>query len=381
MAEPWMEQNVAGAGAGVERVYGEVDGNVVVDTEDIADFYPMQDRLEVLQRISWMVAEAEVIAPEEPYLVLFPKRSTVEYRGLHRSGARGLKWRQPKRLRSEKGVFAVRWRRKHGEESLHRADLPFLVLMDFRWAACRLGGRIYRPTTGIATGSPGGPGEADGVAAAPETQVMRRALVLRGVAGAFMARHMDDRVRAFRHPKPDWVRSMEGERFYGAATKLTKGKPGLYAGLRIWVVAGEVRAAHDTPNEEALISLALATTPREAALARTRCIQRLAGGRSWSSRGQREGVLVGLLLYASDRALGPETHVLEQVAFMLLELRVHLFGTAELRRAVYNHFAQVRVVSPRRLFEVEGDLQRRAARWRQFARRQAPWLPIGVPGS
>ena len=66
--------------------------------------------------------------------MLFPKRYEEQVRELVASGARGLKWRQPARVRNDQGTLSEFYERSKGRERLHRADLPRIVELE----ACAL---------------------------------------------------------------------------------------------------------------------------------------------------------------------------------------------------------------------------------------------------
>ena len=155
--------------------YGPLENNICVETEDIKDFYPEQECLELLEKVQELAASAEEAEPEKPCVTVQQRRMVpTPSAGLASGGQHGLRWRRPRTMRVHAGELSARCDRRNGADSLHRDDVAVLVLWDFTWAAVRCAGRLWIPDKGIGIGSPGGPGEADAAGAVPEHRTLQR---------------------------------------------------------------------------------------------------------------------------------------------------------------------------------------------------------------
>ena len=207
---------------------------------------------------------------------------------------------------------------------------------------------------------------------------------------------MDDRIRISRLPRPPLFQDLDGASYYGLGTTLKKGKDGIFVGLRLWILWGQVWPCAESPNEAMLLawegffwpeSQPNEPQPERAAL---RQVWRFAGGASFGPKRRRIGLVLGIMIYAVGRTSGgcpPEAgsvtakeHVLAQLASMVAELRKHGFRDTDLRGALQELSHRVSVIVPVVFWAWEKELFRTACALRHFARRQAPWLPIGFPG-
>lgn len=157
--------------------------------------------------------------------------------------------------------------------------------------------------------------------------------------------------------------------------RVEPGAPGEFAGVRFFVVEGQVWTAVLSSNESILLQgLSFSQMQR-------RMSYRLAGGRRWSSNGRRVGLLTGLILYVCDRTLGPEAHLRAQVSFLIKEMRLHRFTDRAIRSAVLAAQEHVPKLNAQDLLMNEELYFRAAVTIREFAIRQAPWLAEGVPAA
>ena len=110
---------------------------------------------------------------------------------------------------------------------------------------------------------------------------------------------MDDRIRISRLPRPPLFQDLDGASYYGQGTILKKGKDGIFVGLRLWILWGQVWTCAEGPNEEMLLAREgffwmnqhLEEPPGTRPAPRQ--IWRFAGGASFGPRRRRVGWLWG----------------------------------------------------------------------------------------
>lgn len=375
-ALPHPEPPVGNEGAVPPARYGEVPGNIQIRTKDVKEFYPSQDRLVILESIQSAVHELGLEDPFGYYVTVWKNRAVPVIEGLRKGGAFGLRWRRPKQFRQLWGETSPYRRRRGGADSLHRDNIALLSTLDFRWAVCCSGGRLYWQPSGIPTGTPAGPGDGDSPLAVPETKTMKESMVPWREAGAFQARWLDDLFGcAVVGSTPAWFQALAVEGHYGPAVRVEDVAPGEFAGVRFFVIEGEIWTVVLTPKESILL--------KESTFAqmRRRTSHRLAGGESWASSRRRVGVLTGLVLYVCDRTLGPEVHLRAQVSFLVKDMRLHGFSTRAIRCSLLAAQERVSRLNAPELLANEEAYFRAAVLTRQFAIQQGPWLFSGVPAA
>ena len=108
-------------------------------------------------------------------------------------------------------------------------------------------------------------------------------------------------------------------------------------------------------------------------------VARFAGPLSWGVRRLRSRTLLGTLIYAVDRAIGPERHMLQQLSFIFRELREHGYKQKDLVAALYGLRRRVQAIRPIEFLQEEDRLLEEACAWREYAKAQAERFSLGVP--